>query len=73
MYSRLTPRYQTTLPQRVREFLGVKPGDVVKYEIADGRRILSKAPAREVAQLGQVKRPPRVRDMQKDAAASDEL
>ena len=35
--SGITSKGQTTLPKAVREALGVKPGDRVRYAIVDGR------------------------------------
>jgi antitoxin PrlF len=41
--SKLTTKAQTTIPQAVRTALGVRPGDELAYEIADGRVVLTKA------------------------------
>lgn len=35
--SGITSKGQTTLPKAVREALGVKPGDRIRYAIVDGR------------------------------------
>ena len=43
--SRLTSKAQTTIPQAVRNALGLKEGDELAYEIADGRVTLIKARA----------------------------
>jgi antitoxin PrlF len=43
--SKLTSKAQTTIPQAVRKALGVKPGDDIAYDIADGHVLLSKAVA----------------------------
>jgi antitoxin PrlF len=42
--SKLTSKSQTTIPQSVRRALRLRPGDVIEYEIVDGRVILTKAP-----------------------------
>ena len=41
--SRITSKAQTTVPQAVRSALGVREGDELAYEIADGRVILTRA------------------------------
>ena len=41
--SRITSKAQTTVPQAVRNALGVREGDELAYEIADGRVVLTKA------------------------------
>lgn len=43
--SRITSKAQTTVPQAVRNALGLKAGDELAYEIRDGRVTLSKARA----------------------------
>lgn len=43
--SKLTSKAQTTIPQKVRERLGLRPGDSLVYEIeADGVRLRRLAP-----------------------------
>jgi antitoxin PrlF len=45
--SKLTSKAQTTIPQAVRNALGVRPGDQIAYAIADGHVLMTKAaPAR---------------------------
>jgi AbrB family looped-hinge helix DNA binding protein len=41
--SRLTSKYQTTIPGPVRQQLGLKQGDAIIFEIQDGQVILRKA------------------------------
>ena len=41
--SRITSKAQTTVPQAVRNALGLKAGDELAYEIRDGQVTLSKA------------------------------
>ena len=41
--SRITSKAQTTIPQAVRNALGLREGDELAYEIADGRVVLTKA------------------------------
>jgi antitoxin PrlF len=44
--SRVTRKGQVTIPKRVREHLGIEPGSVVEFELADdGRIVLVKAGA----------------------------
>ncbi len=40
--SRLTSKAQTTVPKKVRDALKVGPGDLLGYEIRDGRVVLLK-------------------------------
>ena len=42
--SQLTTKSQTTIPRAVRQALGLKPGDAIVYEIADGRATLARVP-----------------------------
>ena len=37
--SKLTTKYQATIPKEVRETLGLGKGDVVVFEIEDGRHV----------------------------------
>ncbi len=43
--SKLTSKAQTTVPQPVRAALGLKPGDLLWYELVQGQVILRKSPA----------------------------
>jgi antitoxin PrlF len=43
IYSKLTSKAQTTIPQPVRTALGVRDGDEIAYEIDGDRVILTKA------------------------------
>jgi AbrB family looped-hinge helix DNA binding protein len=38
--SRVTRKGQVTIPKRVREHLGLEPGSVVEFEVAEDGRIL---------------------------------
>jgi AbrB family looped-hinge helix DNA binding protein len=40
MGSRVTRKGQVTIPKRVREYLGIEPGSVVEFEVADDGRIV---------------------------------
>jgi AbrB family looped-hinge helix DNA binding protein len=73
MHSRLTSKSQTTIPKRVRDRLRLKPGDFVKYEIEDGRVILSKAAATDATHLAQLEKMLSEWDTPEDAAAYDGL
>ena len=42
--SRLTAKSQTTIPRAVRRELGLKPGDVLAFELDNGRAVLTKLP-----------------------------
>ena len=41
--SRLTSKYQATVPEKVREVLGLKKGDVIAFDINKDRVTLKKA------------------------------
>lgn len=41
--SRITSKAQTTVPQAVRNALGLREGDVLAYDIRDGQVTLTKA------------------------------
>jgi AbrB family looped-hinge helix DNA binding protein len=44
--SKITVKYQTTVPKEVREKLGVRPSDVLNWEVAgDHVRVTAAAPA----------------------------
>lgn len=43
MVSRISAKGQITIPKRVRESLGLRPGDPVAYELGEGIAILRKA------------------------------
>lgn len=44
MATRITSKGQTTIPKRIRDFLGVGPGSRVEFELAaDGRVVVRKA------------------------------
>lgn len=43
--SRITSKAQTTVPQAVRNALGLREGDELAYDIRDGQVLLSKARA----------------------------
>lgn len=40
MGSRVTRKGQVTIPKRVREHLGIEPGSIVEFELADDGRIV---------------------------------
>ncbi len=42
--SRVTKKYQATIPQAVREALGITQGDCVAFEIQSGQVVLKKVP-----------------------------
>lgn len=47
--SKVTIKYQATIPQEIRKFLGIKQGDAVAYEIEDGEVKLRRASAFDLA------------------------
>lgn len=52
--SKVTTKYQATIPQEIREFLGVKQGDAVAYEIVGGEVKLRRASPLDLAYHGAV-------------------
>lgn len=42
IFSKLTSKAQTTIPQPIRAVLGLQPGDELAYEIVDGRVMITK-------------------------------
>ena len=47
--SKLTSKSQTTVPQPVRKALGLAPGDQIRYEIEEGRAILTRTSTQTAA------------------------
>jgi antitoxin PrlF len=47
MTSRLSTKSQTVIPKPVRDRLGVRPGDVVEFEIRDDEVLIRRAPPTE--------------------------
>lgn len=45
--SKITSKSQTTIPQTVRDLLGVGPGDDLVYRIEDGRIVLERGGDRD--------------------------
>ena len=43
-YSRVSVKSQTVLPKQVRESLGVRPGDTLRYRITEQGVLIDKAP-----------------------------
>lgn len=51
MSTLVTSKGQVTIPKKVREHLGIKPGTAVRFEpTADGRALLTKAEPRKTRQ-----------------------
>jgi len=44
-FSKVSVKSQTVLPRAVRERLGVKPGDTLRYRLTDAGVLIDKAPA----------------------------
>lgn len=47
--SRLTQKFQTTIPAKIRKVLGVRGGDLLGFEVKDGEVIVRKAEPVDVA------------------------
>ena len=46
-YSKVSVKGQTVIPRQVRDRLGVKPGDTLRYRVTKDGVLLDKAPASE--------------------------
>jgi antitoxin PrlF len=44
-FSKVSVKSQTVIPREVRERLGLKPGDTLRYRLTDSGVLLDKAPA----------------------------
>jgi AbrB family looped-hinge helix DNA binding protein len=54
--SKVTTKYQATIPQEVREFLGVRQGDAVQYLIERGEVKLKRVTTPDLAYLAAVEK-----------------
>lgn len=54
--SKVTIKYQATIPQEVREFLGVRQGDAVEYRIEHGEVLLKRVTAPDTEYLRAVQK-----------------
>lgn len=73
VHSRLTADSQTTLPSPVRIALGLKPGDLLEYDIEDSRVVLRRSPPTDAAHLRALQATLSEWDTPDDAAAFDDL
>ena len=46
-FSKVSVKSQTVIPREVRNRLGLKPGDTLRYRVTDNGVLLDKAPANE--------------------------
>ena len=46
-FSKVSVKSQTVIPREVRERLGLKPGDTLRYRVTDDGVLLDKSPANE--------------------------
>jgi antitoxin PrlF len=54
MRSRLTSKFQATIPLPVRRALGLKSGDQIEFAVEDGRAVITRAAAEDHAYLQSV-------------------
>ena len=47
--SRMTQKYQTTIPAKIRRLLGLQSGDIIGFDFKEGDVILKKASPLDVA------------------------
>jgi antitoxin PrlF len=47
--SRMTQKYQTTIPSKVRRLLGLNSGDIIGFDLKEGEVVLRKASPLDVA------------------------
>ena len=73
IFSRLTSESQTTVPDAVRQALGLQPGDALIYVIEDGQVRLKKLDPEDVEDLRILKITLSEWDSPEDAAAFDDL
>ena len=50
-FSKVSVKSQTVIPREVRDKLGLKPGDTLRYRVTEGGVLLDKAPATEAGGL----------------------
>ena len=49
--AKVTSKGQTTIPKEVREALGLKPGDLILWEVAEGRALVRRVEPMDLAYL----------------------
>jgi AbrB family looped-hinge helix DNA binding protein len=49
--AKVTSKGQTTIPKEVREALGLKPGDLILWEVAEGRAVVRRVERMDLAYL----------------------
>ena len=47
--SRMTQKYQTTIPAKIRKLLGLQSGDVIGFDLKEGEVVLKRASPLDVA------------------------
>ena len=47
--SRMTRKFQTTIPTKIRQLLGLKSGDLIGFDIKEGSVVIKKASPLDVA------------------------
>jgi antitoxin PrlF len=47
--SRMTQKYQATIPAKIRQLLGLKSGDTIGFDLKEGEVVLKKASPLDVA------------------------
>jgi antitoxin PrlF len=47
-FSRVSVKSQTVIPREVRDLLGLKPGDMLRYRLSENGVVIDKAPAEEM-------------------------
>jgi antitoxin PrlF len=49
--AKVTSKGQTTIPKEVRKALGLKPGDLILWEVAEGRALVRRVEPMDLAYL----------------------
>jgi AbrB family looped-hinge helix DNA binding protein len=49
--AKVTSKGQTTIPKEVRKALGLKPGDLILWEVAEGRALVRRVEPTDLAYL----------------------
>jgi AbrB family looped-hinge helix DNA binding protein len=53
-FTKISSKGQVTIPKKIRDFLGVKPGDTLEFDVVDGNVIvrLSERPSNSILGIG---------------------
>jgi AbrB family looped-hinge helix DNA binding protein len=72
-YSRVSVKSQTVIPREVRERLGLKPGDRLRYRLTPKEIVIERAPPLDAEWLASLESTLTEWSSEEDAAAYDDL